>query len=70
MLAAAVLVCACVFGVSLSFKGKLGYPIQIAHTERLRQLDFYPSVSRMKLCVSRRYCFCILDLDDKADLIS
>lgn len=58
-------------GVSLSFKGELGKPIQRAHKggfsvspARLRRLDFYLPVSRMKLCVSGRYCFtvCIFDL--------
>lgn len=65
-------------GVSLSFKGELGKPIQIAYTGggvlyspgEAQAAGFYLSMSRMKLCVSGRYCFtvCIFDLDYKAGL--
>ena len=74
-----------VVGVSLSFKGEPGKPIQIAYRggvggggsfsilpARLRRQDFYLSVSRMKLCVSGRYCLsvCIFDLDHKKLAVS
>lgn len=69
-------------GVSRSSQGELGKPIQIAHRrgvfsvlpERIRQQEFFfffcLPVSRMKLCVTRRYHFniCIFDLDYRAGL--
>lgn len=75
--AAAVVVGRCANGgVSLRFKGELGKPIQIAYRGggflyspgADPAAGFYLLVSRMKLCVSGRYCcnICIFDLDHRA----